>query len=314
MAQSNLKFPLDDKDGYNGYITFTPFKTQYNTLGAGLGNVSALTKFLTRQNNKPVTKETAQALSPSNFKKINRPTRANKVNATEGTCTLYLPQSLQFNDGIQYDNVDLGAIGGAVEKTVGAGGATVGSVIAASAENIGQTITDLIRGTNARGAAELAAMRLAGAAGDKIEGAVSSATGLAINPNKRTLLKGVGIRRFTFTFKLIPTRYEEAEEMKKIIKFFRSQAYPDVINIAGVDVGFEFPNKFDIRLKYNQTEVATKILPSFLEKVDVVYNPNSMGMYKDGNFNEIDMTLGFVEERALNKLDISGSGSYRGGY
>lgn len=314
MAGPNLKFPIDDKDGYEGYATFTPFRTQYSTLSSLGENASAVTKYLTRQDNTKVDADTKTALKPDQFKAVNIPKRANKVNAQEGSVTLYLPQSLQFNDGVQYDNIDLGALGGAVERTIQAGGADIGSIVAAGAENIGQTITDLIRGTNQRGAAELAAMRLAGAASDRVEGAVSSATGVALNPNKRTLLKGVGIRRFTFTFKMIPTSHSEAEMSKRIIKFFRSQAYPDTINIGGIDVGYEFPNKFDIRLKYKNTEVATKILPSFLEKVDVVYNPNSMGMHADGNFNEIDMTLGFVEERALSKKDITGSGSYAGGY
>lgn len=314
MAGPNLKFPDDDKDGYEAYVTFTPFRTEYSTLAAGLGNVAGAAKYLTRQDNSLVPEPVKEALKPNEFKKMNIPTRANKVNAQEGSVTLYMPQTLQFNDGVQYDNVDLGAIGGSVERTVGRGGANVGQVVAAAAENVGQTITDIIRGSNQRGAAELAAMRLSGAISDRVEGAVSSATGLAINPNKRTLLKGVGIRRFVFTFKLIPTSHQEAEVSKRIIKFFRAQAYPDSITIGGVDVGFEFPNKFDIKLKYKGGDVATKILPSFLEKVDVVYNPNSMGMHTDGNFNEIDITLGFVEERALSKVDITGSGKYAGGY
>ncbi len=37
---------------------------------------------------------------------------------------------------------------------------------------------------------------------------------------------------------------------------------------------------------------------------DTNYNPNSMSFHTDGEFQETDLSLSFVEERALRRQDI----------
>ena len=79
--------------------------------------------------------------------------------------------------------------------------------------------------------------------------------------------------------------------------------YPETSS-EGLQAALKFPSKFSIELRYGKKKVATGILPCFLETVDVAYNPSNMGFHEDGNFQETDISLSFVEERALTKRDI----------
>lgn len=74
--------------------------------------------------------------------------------------------------------------------------------------------------------------------------------------------------------------------------------------LKNVAIGYKFPNKFDIKFKYDGEDVATKLKRCYLRNCNVTYNASSMGMHEDGNFTEIDMTLAFVEERAISREDV----------
>ena len=141
--------------------------------------------------------------------------------------------------------------------------------------------------------------------GESISGAVQSGTRVALNPNTQAMFKAVPLREFTFTFKMIPTTAEEALEIKKIIKFFRTELYPTVIPLGGeggVAAGYEFPNVFRIEMKYNDDkQLATKILPSYLRNFTATYNASSMGFHKDGEFTEVDISMTFMEHTTLHK-------------
>ena len=103
-------------------------------------------------------------------------------------------------------------------------------------------------------------------------------------------------------------REREAEEVKSIIQFFREELYPteifDTIGDTKISLGYNFPNKFQISVEYNDEHVATKIKPCFLRDVGTTYNPQTMAMHKDGSFSEIEMTLNFQETKTLSRTDI----------
>ena len=80
--------------------------------------------------------------------------------------------------------------------------------------------------------------------------------------------------------------------------------YPQIIEDAGLPLGYYYPNKFRILLSYNGQRVATKFLDSNLKNVNVVYNPSSMGWHVNGKPSEVDLTLSFGEPRTLSKKDI----------
>ena len=231
---------------------------------------------------------------------------------------LYLPAAIQISDAAVYDNVSLGAIG-AVTSSAIENGANVGQAMFSGVADEISSLVDGIVGGMSTPTAKLAAVRAAqkfGSAG--IVGGVQSATRVTTNPNIRAIFNQVPLREFAFTFKLIANSPGEALEIKKIIKFFRKELYPQNIpvNVGSerLSLGYHFPDQFRIEFhhpaenlvegEWSPSQVATKLKDCYLHGFNAVYNSTSMGMHADGNFTEIDISLSFREAATLTKDDI----------
>ena len=223
----------------------------------------------------------------------------------KGSATLYLPQAIQITDGAAYSNVDLGILGAGSQKAMQEGANLIPTIVTGIGDTVAN-VTDAILNKSA-GSQDMARLAVNRAAnfipGDKAKGAVSSATRVSINPNTRALFKSVPLREFTFTFKLIPTSKQETKEIKDIIKFFRTNLYPEVIQMGGINAGYKFPNVFQIELKYDNKKdrLATRILPSYIRSFSATYNASGMGFLEGGDFTEVDITMSFIESGTLHK-------------
>ena len=222
-------------------------------------------------------------------------------------CKLYLPQAIQINDGAQYDNINLGIMGATAAAGMNAGD----GILDAAWEGIkegGAGFIDAFR-TKSMGSsqARLAVSRAAAKIpGQGLTGAIQGGTRVAVNPNTRAMFKGVPLREFTFTFKMIPTSKKESEEIKNIIKFFRTELYPAIIPLGdgakAIAAGYEFPNVFEITMNWkDKDQIATKILPSYLRNFTATYNASSMGFHEGGDFTEVDISMTFMEHATLHK-------------
>lgn len=234
---------------------------------------------------------------------------------TDKRISLYLPKAIQIQDTVTYDNAfQLGLIGGAVEKALGTDdGGSVAAAIAGSVARetigLGKTLLGNSEGLS-KEAAGLLSGKIAAAiprVGTGVGGAVRSATGLTTNPNTRAIFKDVPIRNFSFTFQLIPTSQNEAIVVEKIIKRFRTELYPTALQGGGVNIGYRFPNRFQIKVKYNNREIqGIKFLPVYLQSFNATYNSATAGMHSDGRFSAVDISLTFSETRAITKKDVEG--------
>lgn len=308
--KKNFKFPLED-DGYKGRITFEAIQESYKTLPETVFNGLVETAFAAGrtaglQNRRGFTPNVST--SDTGFKGQQKPIRGNlppRIGSGR-KATLYLPSTLQFQDNIEYTNVDLGIVGSAAANTLADPNASGRAVLNAIKNNLTPDFASIQEAFNVglkSEGAQVAALRLSSKLSPEAQGAIETTTGIALNPNRRSTLRGIGVRQFRFTFKMIPTSQVEAEEVKQIVQFFREEMYPDTSD-EGLNAALRFPSKFNIKMFYDHKKVATRILPSFLANVDVVYNATSMAFHKDGNFQETDISLSFVEERALTKRDI----------
>ena len=237
---------------------------------------------------------------------------------TDKKISLYLPKAIQIQDTVTYDNAfQLGLIGGAVEAGLAGNSSVAASIagtIAAEVVGLGNTF---FGGDKAKGMSKEAAGILSGKlasaipkVGTGVGGAIRSASGLTTNPNTRAIFKDVPIRNFSFAFQLIPTSQNEAIVIEKIIKRFRTELYPTALQAGGVNVGYKFPNRFQIKVKYNNREInGIKFLPVYLQSFNATYNSASGGMHSDGRFTAIDISLTFTETRAITKLDVE-NGDY----
>ena len=345
-VNQKLIYPLENQSDYLGRITFTPINDQDNTFdvrkgGSSFAALSAET-IVTYGNllaglftDKTVLKDkfSAEALSKDGLTPLQETVKASadfynaEISAagkfddtsldleTDKRVSLYLPRAIQIQDTVTYDNAfQLGLIGGAVERALDGGSNVVGAIAGSIAREVVGLGNTFLGGENARGMSREAAGILSGKlasavpkVGTGVGGAVRSATGLTTNPNTRAIFKDVPIRNFSFAFQLIPTSQNEAIVVEKIIKRFRTELYPTALQGGGVNVGYRFPNRFQIKVKYNNREIrGIKFLPVYLQSFNATYNSASGGMHSDGRFSAVDISLTFSETRAITKKDVEG--------
>jgi len=226
--------------------------------------------------------------------------------------SLYLPRAIQIQDTVSYDNqFQLGLIGGAIEAGLKDKG-MVGSVLGAIANEAGGLANTVLGRRNGMSpeAAGILSGKIAAKIpiiGDQAAGAVRSQTGLTTNPNTRAIFKDVPIRNFSFSFQLIPTSQNEAMAIEEIIKTFRTELYPEALQAGNVNVGYKFPNRFLIKVRYNNRDIkGIKFLPVYLQTFNAVYNSATGGMHSDGRFSGVDISMTFTETRAISKADVIG--------
>lgn len=344
--QGDFIYPLDmDRSGMVSSITFeaqhlegvdlsTKFLDGIRALGQPLDDTPA--EDPTNENTNPSSETTADetpAITAEEeaallLESIKNQSLELPSGTPVGTVSLYLPQSIVFSDGVNYNKAELGILGGIVAATVGGeGGGT--QTITDAAGNLRSGYSQAATNLGVRGATlgtgalvglaggllsksfgskitSSAAGLLAGGLGAKTIGdGLGSVTRVASNPNVRSLFQSVNLRSFRFAFRLVAQNHEEAEEIKKIITFFRDQLYPESLDIKGIPFGFIFPNIFQLKMYHGRKEIeGAKILPSYLESVQVTYNPSAGGMHSDGNWTDVDIQLGFVECTTLDKNRI----------
>ena len=226
--------------------------------------------------------------------------------------SLYLPTAFQLQDAVQFENFDLGLIGAGIEKGL-QDGASLGSAAMGGIKKSFEALGDIgaIAGTSLNLNNEAAALIAANVAskaksiGAPAAGAIRSVTGVQLNPNTRALFKSVPLRSFAFNFTMVPTSAVEAEIVKGIVRHFREELYPTGLDMAGINYGYKFPNRFVIETKYNERTIpGLKFLPAYLTGVSSTYNTQGMGFHSDGNFTSTAITLQFTESKALMKQHI----------
>lgn len=315
-GRERMRYPLTDQETYQGRVIFTARKNQpENIVNQSMDALTSVVGAFVDAENPgtgdrwfdPIVQSAREASKKALLGEGGgKSTFKSKLPPRIGSgrkCTLYLPMSMGFQDRITYNNVDLGILGAGVEAGLQSGGdlgPSLKNALFNAFANIGDTIN---YGLGSPGA-QVAAMRIAGKLNTGVAGAISSTTGISLNPNKRAILAGPEIRTFRFTFKMIPDSHEEAEEVKRIVRFFREEMYPESQREAGIQAAFRYPSIFDIQMKYRNKDVATYIKPSYLTDVAVQYNQSSMAFHSDGNFQETDITLTFTETVALTAQDI----------
>jgi len=318
------RYPLN-QDEYKASVEFTtiseepvtPTGLTSDVADIGSSFVNSVTGFFNRDTstdggeNESVagvndgSEEASNALLSHNGVSNETPTKRSRDRLE--TVSLYLMQQLQFNDVAKYNNIDLGIGGAALQQGLQNGQGVLGAGIRTGSEIFGAFTNGGAGAVGSSAMARLAASVVTSSINDVAGGAVRLATQTTVNPNARTLFEAPEIRIFTFTFKLIPTSKVEAEAIKSIVAFFRKEVYPTEILAAGISVGYEFPNKFEIKVKYNgQIIPGTEIADCYLTQVQTTFNPTQMGFHEDGNFNETDLTLTFRETRALSKTFFGG--------
>jgi uncharacterized protein YcfJ len=210
-------------------------------------------------------------------------TRANKRLKT--AIALHIPNDLSISYGVQWSEEDTAAL-----AMGGAAGEEVIKAITSGGKNSDVT------GVGADILANLALSKAPNA------GANSAAIGLAANPKKEQVFKGVDFRTFSFDYKFFPRNSTEAQYVLNIIQEFKYHMHPEFKDSN--NFLYIYPSEFDIMYYQNGQENLNlhRHTSAVLTHMSINYTPNGMfTTFADGMPTQIDVKLDFRELALLTK-------------
>ena len=156
----------------------------------------------------------------------------------------------------------------------------------------GQGIANLIAGDNNN----IKAAITAAAAGASINKSfLTRATGGIINPNLELLFGGPALRNFNFTFDMSARSKDEAEEIRRIIRFFKQGMS---VKRSSSFLFLKTPNVFDIEYQFGTSKhtYLNKIKTCALQTCSVNYTPaGNYATYENSAMTQYNITLTFSE-------------------
>jgi len=258
-----------------------------------------------------------------------------------GCILLPVPTNLIDALNMQYNDIELGLVGGIVANEV----AGAKGKVAAAVKEI-ETILKGTPGAAAKdiwaggakmlsNAADLARSELAKggevASGAFREGTDPLAIGLnrlfgnAPNPNLITMFRGVGLRSHSFEWKLAPRNQEESKQLSRIIKIFKNAALP------GTKAGgklLTFPHQVQIAIagtstSEDDTSITTKtksyyntlirFKPVVIKSITANYAPDNTPSFfaGTGHPTATSLRLEFQETQIHTRDDYEQEGLYQ---
>jgi|TARA_R110000822_G_scaffold35982_2_gene101301 hypothetical protein len=321
MPTKKLEFPIHDTDRYRARIKFQTVEVipisvgsvrdafNSNTTDAALAGNSELGGTNTldlgqKLERKSIIKKFAEATAASG----NNILKKQQKRLTNESCTLYLPPSIQIQDGVQYENMEFGSFASALNNIVNGGSSGADAAIKAIKESsIFSDVAKLARSEfESQDLARVGISKLVNKFG-AVGGAVRSSLQTTPNPNMRAIFKSVNLREFSWSFKLIPNSQKESEEIAEIISWFRQNLYPSGVERAGIIVGYRFPPMFRVRLFYGSSQMDQQrffFKDMHMKSFNANYNSGGMGFHDDGEFSEVDISMSFVETETLTREDL----------
>jgi len=143
-----------------------------------------------------------------------------------------------------------------------------------------------------------------------ITGALSKVTATAQNNFSESVFKKINERSFSYAFKLIARNKEEAQDINKIIKFFKFHMHPE-LDMANGGRYFRVPSEFEIHYAYNdqKNNYLHELSRCVCNSVDVDYGGGDFQSFRQFDDEgaapvEITLTLSFTETTLLTKQEI----------
>jgi hypothetical protein len=131
-------------------------------------------------------------------------------------------------------------------------------------------------------------------------------------PKMELFFKGIGKRKFQYSFKMIPKSDQEMQEIRKIVQAFRLNMLPEFSDGDRASRRLTVPNTFDIQYMYNGKEngYLHKISTCVLESCDVKYSGE--GKYQTFTADDdgappmvTEMSLNFQEMEIITKERVA---------
>jgi hypothetical protein len=326
LDPKNLFYPLDlaANPNYGHAIQISPFRTSYNVSNIGKGIIDG-----------------SEALNLSSFSKILNPTNwkaLNPTETTEGTISLYMPDSLQMNYSHDWSQISL-------TQTLGLA-SYVGSAVADWQSIGGKSGSAADKGAVANLYAKGLGIGAAGLINPDLGVIAGNLLDQVPNPQLQMLYKGTELREFQFQFKFTPASKKEAVEVEAIIESLQYFSAPkllgsaahqylepphlfkiDFLFVGGTGLQSAVTNFFrnigtniltsqlyadmfagtqqaNLNPKNNKARIFQIYNPCALQNISVDYAPNGWAAYEDGAPVETTVSLTFKEVDIVTKDTI----------
>ena len=223
---------------------------------------------------------------------------------------LQMPESLVYNEQIDWQGTDLGLVGALKDGTIGAGLAA--GAMANAGKMLGGAAGSLLSVLPGIGstAGVLIGTLLGGESG--VSGGIESSFNVKANPYKEQTFQGVPFRPFEFSFNFRPRNETEVEEVDNIIRSFRAYSKPS-FKQQGQGGVFAYPHEFLIEFltlnkgTYSRNEYIPQIKYCICKSVNTNWTGQGWKSFRDGATVDITLTLSFEETEIVTQDDVLGT-------
>jgi hypothetical protein len=201
---------------------------------------------------------------------------------------LHIPHKLNISYGVQYSEEDTSGL----------------MMFAKGGEEILKALSSSSKDSDVTGVAQAVITNLALSKGPNA-GANSQLLGLAANPKKEQVFKGVDFRTFSFDYSFFPKNGDEAQNVLNIIKEFKYHMHPEFKDDN--NFVYLYPSEFDIFYYQDGSENLNlhRHTSCVLTNMNVDYTPNGQfTTFDNGMPTHINITLAFRELALLTKDKI----------
>jgi hypothetical protein len=206
--------------------------------------------------------------------------------------TLHMQERPSVSYGINYQDKDLGILGG-----------LLGSDSDLSNSTQAGRLTGLSQSMSLQIAKIPSILPGLGSLSDIIQLGAKVKT----NPFREVFFEGIDYRKFNFKYKFMPKNDNESRNIYYIIEKFKEHMHPE---LAAGGAFFLYPSEFDIAYYHKTTEnkYFNKIATCALTDMSVEYGGEQLSSFSNGAPTEINLTLSFRELELLTKETIMGQG------
>lgn len=203
---------------------------------------------------------------------------------------LHIPNNLSVRYGVNYESEDTAGV----------------AMMGAGADEIAKAMSSQGKMSDLKEPAKAIVANIALSKGPNA-GAVSAAMGLAANPKKEQVFKGVDFRSFQFEYQFFPRNSAEAKNVLNIVHEFKYHMHPEFKDSNNFI--YIYPSEFDI-FYYSGGKENTSIhkhTSCVLTEMNINYTPNGQfTTFADGMPTQINIQLSFRELALLTKDKIKG--------
>jgi hypothetical protein len=222
--------------------------------------------------------------------------KSDNLEALKDYITLHMENAPSVSYGVNYQDKDMGILGGFLNPGASAGNSTGGqnginSELGAAALLQVAKIPSILPGFGSASLSDIAQF------GGKVK----------TNPFREVFFEGVDYRKFNFKYTFYPKNARESQNVRRIIDLFKEHMHPE---LSAGGYFYVYPSEFEIKYYYKNAENGyfNRIAPCVLTSMSVDYGGSQFSSFSDGAPTQVSMSLSFRELELLTKESIRTQG------